>query len=119
MQLRLEPYMLVSTAGAITAIRIANSAPTRAAVDQTFALALVSAPIICPAAYITPPRTTASMAAIGRREVSPLQMAETAEITELRGAANRSGTENARIMRIGVNFIACHRKVRILLQKML
>jgi len=43
-------YIKPSTGGAITTMRNAIIAPTRAAVAHTFALALVSAPIIWPAA---------------------------------------------------------------------
>jgi len=66
--------MLVRTAGATANIRTAMSAPVSAAVAQTFALALVSAPIIWPAAYITPAITIISIAMTGRREVSAMHI---------------------------------------------
>jgi len=44
------PFIAVSTGGATTAIRIAMSAPVRAAVAHTLVRARVSAPIIWPAA---------------------------------------------------------------------
>jgi len=41
-------YIAANTEGETDAINIAMTAPVSAAVAQTFALALVSAPIICP-----------------------------------------------------------------------
>jgi len=57
------------------------SAPVRDAVAHTFALALVSAPISCPAAYITAPRTIMSIAATGSRFCIEAQRSLTASVT--------------------------------------
>jgi hypothetical protein len=90
------PNMALSTGGAITTISMANRAPITAAMAQTFARARVSAPIICPVAYITAAIITISMATIGNRLSRPAQSSEAAwTVLVISDCANATATQEA------------------------
>jgi hypothetical protein len=101
------PYIVVSTGGATAFISMAMSAPVSAAVAQTFALARVSAPIICPEAYTTAPTTTISMETTGSNDTNPAQKLETELVTLSRGveaerAPERSSSASAQARRMPI-----------------
>src|SRR3989338_3740035 len=77
------PYIVLSTFGAIANMSNPISAPVSAAVAQTLALARVSAPKSCQAAYIMPATTTMSIATMGRSDLTLTHSVLTASITLL------------------------------------
>ena len=87
------PPIAVNTGCATTVINMPISAPVMAAVAHTFARALVSAPIICPAAYMTLARITMSIAATGKSCIRPAQSELIAEVVEL-SCAKESATND-------------------------
>ena len=120
-QLTLEPYMLCSSAGEITGYQHGEKrAHERGRCPDIGAGARFGAHHLPCRVNRPPPRTTPSMAAIGRRFVRPLHREETAEITEARGCtAKESGSRRASRISRSARFTMFPVRMLLLARKML